>query len=441
MRLPLLSPIQTQSMKILAMTVGTGRNREDIAKAIAFSITNVAPDHVLLFTSEKTHEETLPIVLENLGDTMSSRCHAEQIDKEDDVQFLFTQYIEHLREFLKTKTTADEKPSLSVDFTSGTKAMTAAIFAAGIALEAEEVCYVTGKRDTTGRVIESENVFRIEPVQILAERTISEARELFNRRDYAAAVMTVQHVKKLYEKKTHLGSLANVIYALGSAYEKWNLFQWEETANLLSKKRDFETENNLVSPELIAKQAEFCKRLQDGEYDKARLVDLLANAKRCFADKRYDDCTARLYRAFEYAIQIQLHTKFKIKTTDFHYCSFRKNLHENTQKKYNGKRKPIKLALWDSMELLAELQDNMGLSLVKQYWKNWVSGMDFEDGDTGSLQGYLTKRNNSFLAHGTKPIEVKDAKSLLDIFEQFLKSHLGDDEFQTMLEIATFVQL
>ncbi|MGL4594816.1 MAG: TIGR02710 family CRISPR-associated CARF protein [Thermoguttaceae bacterium] len=410
-------------------------------ESIAFSIREMSPDCVLLFVSAESQENLIK-VWDLLDETLKLRCHEKLVDNPNDVQSLFTQFMQHLQQHVKD-VNPEKKSTLWIDFTGGTKAMTAALVSAGIALKASELCYVIGeKNNPTGIAQKSEQVTRIKPAQILAERTISEARELFNRQDYAAAVMTVQHVKKQHERETHLGSLANVIFALGKAYEQWSLFQWEAASKTLQEnKKIFRIENSPVSPDLIAKQAEFCNRLANGEYDTARLVDLLANAKRCFADKRYDDCTARLYRAFEYAIQIQLHEKYKINTSDFHYGSFREKLHENTQKKYKGKRKPIKLALWDSMELLAELQDEMGLSLVNQYRKNWVPGMDFEDGDTGSLQGYLTKRNNSFLAHGTKPIEVKDAKSLLDIFEQFLKSHLGEDEFQTMLETATFVQL
>ena len=99
-------------------------------------------------------------------------------EHEDDVQLLYEGYLGKLRRCR----------NLVVDFTSGTKAMSAAVFAAAIAVEAATVSYVIGPRDSTGRVTESTDVASLYPQRVLAERQLDRARDLFNRLDFHAAV-------------------------------------------------------------------------------------------------------------------------------------------------------------------------------------------------------------------------------------------------------------
>ena len=428
-------------MKILVVTVGTGRDRKDVAKAIAFSISRMTPDRVLLFTSEKTQEETYPFVIEFLDESYKTRCVAEKFPNEDDVQYLFTAYVERMRRELRENTTDNGVPTLWVDFTFGTKAMTAAVFAAGIALSAKEVCYVVGERDTTGRVMEAENVKRIEPQLVLAERDIAEARELFNQQDYAAAAHAVSHVKKLFDKGTHLGNLGNIIFGLGQAYAEWNLFNWGQAAKLLKENmKVFRREPGIVDSGFLERQMEFCNRLDQGEYDVARLVDLYASAHRCFREKRYDDAVARIYRAFEYSVQIRLKSEFQIVSSNFQLHKFERRLCEKTVEKFEKQPGTIKIDLRNGIELLAELGDPIGKELVNDYWNNWSPGMDFSTGNTGPLQGRLKARNDSYLAHGTKPIERAVAEELMKKFEKFLQNILKD-EFGGLIFLATFCKI
>ncbi|GHT28359.1 TIGR02710 family CRISPR-associated protein [Planctomycetales bacterium] len=427
-------------MKLHIATVGTGRNREDIAKAIAFSISNIQPDKALLFTSHKTLDETFPFVQCELGQELEKRCESVCFDNEDDVQFLFTNYIERIQSELKKY---EEKPVLYVDFTSGTKAMTAALFAAGIALDADEVCYVTGKRDEGGRVIESETVNRIEPKHIIAERTVSEALQLFNNGNYQVAANMVMHIKKLFDKNEHLGNLAHTIFALGQSYAAWDKFEWKQAAKLLKDNRKvFEKETGIVNADFLAEQAEFCEKLAKENYVIERVVDLYANAQRRFKLGRFDDAMSRLYRGLEYLVQIQLHNKFQLDTDNPQWRKYESKLCEATKANYEQRerQKRLQLGLRDAMELLAELNDPLGLELVKSYWHEWSPGMEFIKNNSGKLQDYLNQRNNSYLAHGTKPVEKRIVENLLKLFDEFLRHQLSE-QFDDLLKTAAFVSL
>ena len=54
-------------MKTMFITVGTGKDRKDIASAIIKSIDSQNPDKVIFFVSEKTAEETVPEIRTALG--------------------------------------------------------------------------------------------------------------------------------------------------------------------------------------------------------------------------------------------------------------------------------------------------------------------------------------------------------------------------------------
>lgn len=430
-------------MKLLVVTVGTGRVREDVAQAMAFGVETMQPDRVLFLTSEKTEIETYPLVEANLGDAWAGKIEAHCFPNEDDAQLLFVGYVERIRRKMREIESGEGTSTLWVDFTTGTKAMTAALFAAGIALEASKVCYVIGDRDTTGRVIKSDNVKQIEPQLVLAERAIAEARQLFNQQDYAAAAKSIALVKtNFFPKGSHLRDIRDTIFALGEAYAAWNRFDWKTAAKMLTENRKvFRRESNVVDPGFLDEQAAFCARLEKGDYDPARLVDLFSNATRCVNEKRYDDAMSRLYRAFEYSIQIRLRSEFGIDTSNFRWKEFESRLCEATNRQYENAYVPIKIGLREAIELSAELGDEIGLALVKDYWNNWTPGMAFMDGDSGSLQGYLKRRNDSFLAHGTKPIERTVVTNLLNRFEKFLRMILEEAEFDKLLRLATFIRI
>lgn len=51
--------------KAMLITVGTGRDRQDIAGAIRFSIRQQNPDFVRFLVSVVSEEQTLPLIVEN----------------------------------------------------------------------------------------------------------------------------------------------------------------------------------------------------------------------------------------------------------------------------------------------------------------------------------------------------------------------------------------
>jgi len=192
---------------------------------------------------------------------------------------------------------------------------------------------------------------------------------------------------------------------------------------------------------MIEAQSAFCQELVKTDRDRGfkpeRLIELYCNISRRMKLHQYDDATARLYRAFEYTAQLMLWRGFEIDTggirleqieqlsRDERLCDKTYKILSDKASSYGGR---VKLGLRDAIELLAELNDPIGVKLVNMYWKNWCPEAYYEDLDAGTLEGMLRIRNQSWLAHGTKPIEAKTAQKLFELFRELLDTIYIDDK-------------
>ncbi len=410
--------------KTLLITVGTGRNRHDIAQALVFSIRHHQPEKVIFLCSQKTNNETMPAVCALWNDP-KPQYDVMVTNNENDVQMLYDEYLAVARQY----------DDVIVDFTSGTKAMSAALFAVGISVQAGQVSYVIGPRDSGGRAIKSDNVISFKPELVIAERQLTRAKDLFNGTDFHAAWQLARYYARQLDKDTELGRLANTLYLLGYAYDCWDHFKWKEATNKINK---------LLSPQekviarldrqQLALNKQFTRQAEPEQYSSARLVDLYQNTQRRFDQGRFDDALARMYRAYEFLIQWRLKNKYNLLTGDITLTQLQdKSLSPETMERCrrradnnNGK---FKLSLRDAMELLAEMGDQLGQRLIDMYWQpgKWQPNKKMSpQNDTGALQNWLNQRNSSWLAHGTEPAKSNTVKCMLNELENLLQDFVPD---------------
>jgi CRISPR-associated protein (TIGR02710 family) len=121
--------------------------------------------------------------------------------------------------------------------------------------------------------------------------------------------------------------------------------------------------------------------------------DLIANAERRIKEGKFDDATARMYRATELGAQITLMKKgFDTGNLDTG------KLPEGLRNKYEqrrGEEGKIKIGLMSDFELLKELGHPLGNK--------------YEE-----IKNYLSSRNNSILAHGACPVTEKSCRNFLE---------------------------
>ncbi len=424
-------------MSTLVMTVGTGRNRQDIADALLFSIRQHRPEKTVFLCSRITADQTLPLLIEPMKrDAIPFEVFIS--DMENDVQALYNEYLRTLRQY----------SGIIADFTSGTKAMSAALFAAAIAVQADQVSYILGPRDQTGRVAKSTEISAFCPDLVLAERQLDRAKMLFNELDFNAAAALAGRYYKTLPKDSPLRARAKTIVLISQAYDLWERFSWKESSHLLSKAANPKEGLADVDLSRLEANAQFTQTLANSPYGHERLFELYANAGRRLAQGRYDDALSRLYRAYEYLVQNRLKNGFDVDTSKLIAeqianlplsCKTRCRL----RKKAKESRNLLKLGLAEAIGLLAELRDQVGVALFEMYW-----GRPFRRGLSpnpkehhGPLQNWLNQRNRSFLAHGTDPAKEETVRSMLKMYEELLRKSMVPETFDRLSQDSVFITM
>jgi len=397
--------METAGEVVVVATVGTGRDRRDIAKAIAFSIDRHKAERAVFLCSGKTRDETVPCILEILG-WPSDRYRVDVCANEDDVQDLFVEWNQRWDDWFGRWPDAEAV----VDFTTGTKPMSAAAVLLALARNARAVSYVVGERDTTGRVTRSTDVRSISPNQVVAHRELRRAVEHFHAGNYAAARDIAAPYRKIdCVSDEQLRAIALSVHSIADAYEAWDRFDYKAAAHALRQsERNWtrwtwvEDTSRLKGNKALVK--DICENSKPNQPTPALAADLLANADRCMKRSDWDDAVARLYRACEMLAQLRLWHTHKQKTGDVDPSRLPESIRAAyTDRKGHAEDGKCKVGLFEAYELLERLGDDLGTEFVKRY----------RVGDKpGELKNLLGVRNNSLLAHGTAPISGKNAQRL-----------------------------
>lgn len=394
--------MQNTQESILVATVGTGRGGHDIASAIALSARQNQAGKVLLLSSPNSSAQTVGLIRQRIDD-LEIREHVSTAGQENDVQELLMNWSHHWDEWL-----GDWVPArIVVDFTSGTKPMSAAAFALAISRQADAVSYVVGPRDTTGRATESTEAVSFAPELVLAHRQLRMAAEHFNAGSYAAARDVAEQYLKLADMPDDkLREQARGVHYIAAAYEAWDRFDWKHAAhNFRQVEREWPGWTWVDSPEQLAANYELVRTVEadrkGSRYSTAMLADLLGNIDRCCARSDWDDAVARLYRACELTAQKVLFDAYGQASGNI----APEKLPSGLQQEYRERKPdggPLKLGLKSAYRLLDELGDRLGSEFYSRYGRD----------KPGPLCALLARRNDSLLAHGIQPIDADKARDL-----------------------------
>lgn len=370
--------------KTLIITLGTGPGIEN---GIARSIEANHPDKVI-FIATRDSLNTIKRLESSLGYSLQS---SKTCILEDgvDIENCWSEVSQVLRSIIRDRCLPHD---IFVDFTSGTKAMSAGAVLAAIGLECGGLVYVTGKRGKDGRVISgTERVATIAPNQILIEARRKLLIEFFNTFQYNACLKLIQDARRRIasvELQTEFNHLENIV----QAYSWWDRFAHSKSLEYFrqlprswSSRWSIDTSRSKEMVSRIARQRESysdSKEIKD-KYSEGILADLLANADRRATEGKYDDAVARLYRAVELTAQLLL-SRRNIDTSSVRLDDLPQSWHEE-HTSVNG---PIQLGQEKAFSLL----ENLGEKIGERYREN------------KNLRNYLRKRNDSVLAHGIGPI-------------------------------------
>lgn len=304
--------------------------------------------------------------------------------------------------------------SVYVDYTGGTKTMSAALVLAGVE-RFSAFTYVGGDRRDKGglgvvldgaeTVIYSQN-----PWNQYAARDLERANELLAgfHADAAADILHEAASKCDPEHKNRVRGFASLALALGEA-DRFSFGSargafGQARGNSLEYTLDYPTFQKLsdmaVGWDKVAVQINAPGKTPGRE----TLLELLANAERRAAQSRYDDATGRLYRAVELRGQQLARDAFGAELGKIKPDAFPADRRADAQDMFGDpdENGVIKLPI---QNLYAALQFSEDERLREQ-------GAKYD-----RIKGHLTQRNQSLLAHGVSPVSQGG-------FESFWKAAL-----------------
>ena len=291
--------------RAMIITVGTGIGAEkeairSLAHGIVASIRNSNPDYIVFFVTEESRKDTIPEIKEQYPKLPANELVL--IKDMNDVNNIYGEIKDKIRD-LKSR-----GYDVVIDFTSGTKAMSASAVLAATS-EAVMLSYVAGKR-IGGKVIKGEEqVLSYSPVKGIVDFQEKLLKELFTAYQYESCLDIIGRIEEITSDPAVAAKLSKY-KQLAEGYSFWDKFEHKKALEVL---RTFD--NSLVN---IEENKKFLFSMEKREYKDYRLLicDLLNNARRRMEEGKYDDSVARLYRITELIAQSVLRTKYEINSSD-----------------------------------------------------------------------------------------------------------------------------
>ncbi|MGD9495246.1 MAG: TIGR02710 family CRISPR-associated CARF protein [Armatimonadota bacterium] len=392
--------------RAMLFTVGSG---EGIENAIAFSADSFNADRIYLLctTGERGSVHRIgdirgALAARGLGADLIREPHFEVRDLGD-----FERTYEDCLEALTA--IADDgfaTNQIAIDYTTGTKVMSAALVVAAIDFGISHYIYIDGNyRAGEGmRVVTGGEQARATGARrVRGQRDLHLAAGHFNTHQWHAAREVVEAILRdcaggpVCDHATALRDLAR-------AYSHWDQFEHDEARKILLQMDADQARNIGVD---IEPHRQFLFRFEPkAKVDPpkllwARLADLLNNAERRLAQGRNDDAIQRAYRATELLAQIAFAELDP--PIDASGPIPLDQLPEEVQATWACRadaKGQLRLGLTDLYALLLDLDHPLG---------EW-----FADDEQQPLRWALTARNQTILAHGFRTARTEDVRTILD---------------------------
>lgn len=395
-------------MRVLLISLGTGPSVEH---GIAYSIRHHKPDRVIYFATEQSVPTKARV--EALLNGFVPKGEIVKIADGDDPNDIYRQACGVLNRLFRESGDIE----VYVDFTSGTKAMSAGLFAAALAYGVSNLIYVSGQRGPDGRVISNtERVITFPPTEIFADRLYHQIVESFNNGLFSAALRLIrQGLQEIHipERRRELEDLQK----LCSAYQAWDWFDHQEAHKHFEKidkpiieRWGEQIAHNKGWVAQIAKRPH-CNADISECYGEPLLIDLWLNAKRRMTEGHWIDATARLYRLVELIAQFRLARQYGLDTGKLDVTK----LPEDLRSKYDrlrDQRGRVKLGLEQAYQLLADLNDPLGQCYDER------------------LKGALQARNESIAGHGLRPVTEDSSRRLAECVRELMAQVIPNWEEQ-----------
>ena len=422
--------------RTLVMTVGTGdldRLEETLFTPLRKSIATDAWARVVLLPSSVT--EDFARTLRRRLDGATVKVSALPDGDENDADAAYAHFDRVLAAVLQ-----DAAPEeVVVDFTRGTKAMSAALVLAATRRAVPRLRYVTGRRDRRGMVEPgSEQVRGIRTTTVDGHRRLDLARALFARGDFAAVahVLPTPHgpLAELYP--SDFVHTASAVRSAARFYAAWDRLDHAAAATVNAAapptddwRRFWPTPEARAWVGVLAREPERTNHGAMAARLRRLAVDLLANGERRVRQGQNEDALVRAYRLLELIGQARLFDygldSANLDPDHDAVVAVRREAERKKRKPFSeGPGGTLLASRFQVGRLLRHCGDRLAKSLLR-----------FDD----ETLLKPTLRNNSVLVHGFAARAPDDPASLRRLFQD-LDKLARDDCGEADTEIADWLR-
>lgn len=312
-----------------------------------------------------------------------------------------------------------------VDYTGGTKAMSASLVLAAAELF-QQFSYVGSpqrEKGGLGIVIDGHEkvVYQGNPWRQLAIREVERAKDAWDAGLFETAASVLNSVADKVRYKERFSTLAKICDGMACRFR----LDFNTAAKKLGEARGrlpqlYDGKENYGLIDFVNHMQELCKNARND--DSVLLRELLDNALFCAQKmKRFEDAAARLYRAME--LQAQIWLEEETKGAIRHGKCLPQEAEQVEDKIRNDETiwKPdedgvVRLSMEKAYRVLARLGQPNAKQIVE----------DIKKGTQQSRWRKATeKRNTSILGHGKQPIGEEGFKEMCEIAKDFLDFDLS----------------
>ena len=391
---------------ILFMIVGTGTNSDSaevgyklLAKKLYSTITKIYPNYVVFFASNKSRETIKYIEdifkLDDDEFIQDKDYEIVPIESIDDFSACFESFETKIWQFDYQD---DEKDyQIIMDYTSGTKTMSAAMACCGMFYSKNLIC-VGGDR-TTGEVSIGTEIINYQNLYKIYDKfALMRTRHNFNSNRFMPCIDILNYIVDLNIHKEDLLKLCR-------AYYYWDNMEFENAYNYLKEVKTDSIELRDIEKDLkinLKALGTIVNSRSENLKNCYILASLINNSIRKAEEYKYDDAIARLYRSFELIAQIRL-TTYGIKSSDINTSILEEKgvspefITSLENHKEDGK---IRIGLIKDYQLLYELNDDLGVHYIE---------------NENKIKDSTQKRNHSILAHGLDSQTKEDFDKFLEL--------------------------
>ncbi len=395
-----------------AMIMSLGGSPEPLRKSLA----EHQPDILIFFAS---HESVL-----KAGDVLQDAGIKPKTETEitEDPNSLYQCYKAAKRCVDRVARHELAKQNIIVDYTGGTKVMSAALLLATVG-HAFVFNYVGGdarSKDGLGVVQDGhEKMYEdMSPWSAFAEEERRQIVTLFNARRYGAVIQIMENFNR--GLPSQIESYFKFVRQLSKGFLFWDQFQHKKALDCLQKgvaaldqhlkyypdDQYDQLKNELLQHiEYLTNLLEKTNQMQN--FDAVLVKELINNARRRIQDKSFDDAAARIYRALELYGQICFQKAKGCSNDKVKPEKIPQDLRDEFIRKYRDPHSGMmKLPLQATFIVLKATGHEVGERFFTYEEK---------------IKNIQSARNKSILAHGIQPVSEHAAQSIMDTVTDFVQ--------------------